>query len=313
MLKETENKRETIIKNEMKIGHNVEQGCGIVVRKKILVATIKGVGIKEETRKFSTYSSSLEELKKWLLCNKVSHVAMENTGKYWKQVYNILEGNFNILLVNARHIKKASGRITEKTDAKWITKILLSGLLKGSFIFPQTIRELRDLTRYKQKIIQTISAEKNRIQKVFEEANIKISWVLSNFSVTKIIKIIDTLINGVEDIEELLKLCYGEINVCNEKIKEGLKGKLRKHHKFMLSAIKVSITDNEKIIKLINEEIDDHLKKNQLEEEVEIISKIHGVGREDAIYIIADIVADMNQFSSEVHLASWTGLSPNNN
>ena len=140
--------------------HNIEfeqvvaRGCGIDVHKSLIVATIKGTGIEEETRNYDGFTESIEDMRDWLLDKGVTHVAMESTGVFWKPIYNILEPDFEILLVNARHIKNVPGHKTDKKDSKWIAKLLLSGLLKGSFIPPKNIRELRDLTRYKRKIVQ---------------------------------------------------------------------------------------------------------------------------------------------------------------
>ena len=172
-----ENKKEQISFEQV-----IERGCGIDIHKSILVATIRGLGIVEETRTFDGFTHSIEALRDWLKENGITHVAMESTGVYWKPVYNILESDFEILLVNARHIKNVPGHKTDKKDSKWITKLLLSGLLKGSFIPPRHIRELRDLTRYKRKIIEQIASEKNRIHKLLEDANIKLSSVVSNLS-----------------------------------------------------------------------------------------------------------------------------------
>ena len=124
--------------------------------KKVLVATIKGLGIKEETRSFDSFTSSIEAMRDWLLEHKITHIAMESTGVYWKPVFNVLEEYFDIILVNARHIKNVPGHKTDKKDSKWISKLLISGLLKGSFIPPRPIRELRDLTRYRRKIVGQI-------------------------------------------------------------------------------------------------------------------------------------------------------------
>lgn len=138
----------------------IERGCGIDIHKKVLVATINGVGLKQQTRTFDTFTSSLEQLRDWLLEHKVTHVAMESTGVYWKPVYNVLEESFDIVLVNARHIKNVPGHKTDKKDSRWIAKLLISGLLRGSFIPPKHIRELRDLTRYRRKIRAQIASEK---------------------------------------------------------------------------------------------------------------------------------------------------------
>ena len=129
-------------KNEVVFEQVIERGCGIDVHKKVLVATIKGSGIKEETRSFDSFTSSIELMRDWLFENKITHIAMESTGVYWKPVFNVLEEYFEIILVNARHIKNVPGHKTDKKDSRWISKLLISGLLKGSFIPPRPIREL---------------------------------------------------------------------------------------------------------------------------------------------------------------------------
>ena len=149
----------------------IERGCGLDVHKKTVVACIMGSGIKKEIRTYRTFTRDLEELKEWLKENKITHVVMESTGVYWKPIFNLLEDEFEIMLVNARHIKNVPGRKTDVKDSEWLCKLLRSGLINGSFIPPKDIRELRDLTRYRRKLTQTKAAEKNRIQKVLETAN----------------------------------------------------------------------------------------------------------------------------------------------
>ena len=152
----------------------VERGCGMDVHKETVVATVAGIGIGQETRTFGTFTNSLRELRDWLKSLGVTTVAMESTGVYWKPVFNVLESDFEIMLVNARHIKNVPGHKTDTKDSRWITKLLLSGLLKGSFIPPVEIRELRDLFRYKRKLTGQVSAERNRLQKILEDANIRV-------------------------------------------------------------------------------------------------------------------------------------------
>lgn len=291
----------------------IERGCGIDVHKMVLVATIRGIGIKEETRSFSGFTKSIEELREWLKESQITHVAMESTGVYWKPVYNILEADFEILLVNARHIKNVPGQKTDKKDSKWITKLLLSGLLKGSFIPPKPIRELRDLTRYKRKVIEQISSEKNRIHKLLEDANIKLSSVVSNLSGATATKIIDAMIGGEENIEELLKYRHGKMQSSVEDLASSLKGNLTDHHRFMLQTVKESIKSKEQIIEKLNEQIDKQLKENELILDAELLATIPGVGKDGATYIIAEVGNKMEQFPNEQHLASWAGMSPGSN
>ena len=291
----------------------IERGCGIDIHKSLLVATIRGTGITEETRSFSGFTESIELLRDWLKGNGITHVAMESTGVYWKPVYNILEEDFEILLVNARHIKNVPGQKTDKKDSKWITKLLLSGLLKASFIPPKHIRELRDLTRYKRKIIEQISSEKNRIHKLLEDANIKLSSVVSNLSGASATKIIDAMIAGEGDIDKLVKLRHGKMQSTEADLAASLKGNLTDHHRFMLQTVKESIKSREQIIARLDNQIDIQLKENELVLDAELLTTIPGVGKEGAAYILAEIGNNMDQFPDEQHLASWAGMSPGSN
>jgi len=189
------------MKKEITFDQVIDRGCGIDVHKSVIVATIRGIGIEETTKTYSGFTESIEEMRNWLKEKKITHVAMESTGVYWKPIFNILEENFDIILVNARHIKNVPGRKTDKKDSKWIAKLLLSGLLKASFIPPKPIRELRDLTRYRRKIVGQVAAEKNRIQKILEDANIKLSSVVSNMSGATATKIINAMIDGEENMK----------------------------------------------------------------------------------------------------------------
>ncbi|WP_297336818.1 IS110 family transposase [Algoriphagus sp.] len=291
----------------------IARGCGIDVHKSLIVATIKGEGLKEETRSYDGFTESLEQLRDWLKEHRVTHVAMESTGVYWKPVYNILEEDFEVILVNARHIKNVPGHKTDKKDSKWIAKLLLCGLLKGSFIPPKGIRELRDLTRYKRKIINQIASEKNRIQKILEDANIKLSSVISDMSGAVATKIIKALIEGEEDVDELVKFRHGKMRCTKEELAASLRGRLSAHHRFMLQTIKESISEKDRLIARLNEQIDKMLQENQLELDAKLLETIPGVGKDGAAYILAEIGNDMDRFPNEQHLASWAGMSPGSN
>lgn len=289
----------------------IERGCGMDVHKETVVATVSGTGIQAETRTFSTFTSSLIELKEWLKSLGITHAAMESTGIYWKPVFNILEEDFKIILVNARHIKNVPGHKTDKKDSQWIAKLLLSGLLKGSFIPPREIRELRDLFRYKRKLTGQVSSEKNRLQKILEDANIKLSSVVSDTFGVSATKIIDALLAGERDLEKLVELCHGRLLCKKEQLKEALIGNITTHHKFMLRTIKESISNIEKVIKKVEKQIDKQTKDYQVE--IDLLQTIPGVGKDTAQGIVAEIGVNMEVFPNEQHLASWAGMSPGNN
>ena len=300
-------------RNKNEFEQVLERACGLDVHKETVVATISGKGLETQTRTYSTMTHALKELGQWLQENEVSDVAMESTGVYWKPVYHVLEEyELNIKLVNARHIKNVPGRKTDKADSEWISKLLLNGLLQGSFVPPQEIRELRDLSRYKKKLKEQIASEKNRIIRILEDANIKLSSVVSDTSGVVATALIEGLLRGRKDLEKLIEENYhGKLKSSKELIKEALTGRIIEHHKFMIKTMKSNIAHLEKQVVKIEEEMEKILKN--YEEEINLLQTIPGVGKEGAIGIISEIGADMKVFPDEHHLASWSGLSPGNN
>lgn len=289
----------------------VSVGCGVDVHQNLIVATIRKNGDAFETRSFDAFTSSLISLRDWCNAEQVTHIAMESTGVYWKPVFNILEEGFEIILVNARHVKNVPGHKTDKKDSAWLSKLLLSGLLKGSFIPPQNIRELRDLVRYKKKVTQQMASEKNRTIKILEDANIKLSAVLSNVDGSVGTKIINDIIAGKTDAAHLVEYYHGKIKATKEEFAKALEGKITAHHRFMLQTIKQSITDKEALINTIEKQIDDSVAQYSVE--LERLQTIDGVGRDSAITIISEIGVNMDVFPNEQHLSSWAGMSPGNN
>ena len=289
----------------------VEKGCGLDVHKENVVATIRGKGIVTQTRSFSTYTSSLISLRDWLLKHGITHVAMESTGVYWKPVYNILGDHFKIILVNARHVKNVPGKKTDQNDSQWLAKLLIAGLLKGSFIPNRNIRELRDLVRYKTKLTNQISSEKNRIIKILEDANIKLSSVLSDvFGVTGQ-KILKDIIAGDYQPEKLLYHVHGKVQKSREEIKEAITGNVTEHHRFMLQTLLESIEKIEDTIVKLDFQIGKQTAEYGIE--LELLDSIPGVDKDGAICIIAEIGADMSVFPDQKHLAKWAGMCPGNN
>lgn len=288
----------------------ITRGCGLDVHKNLIVASVSGEGIEEQTREFSAFTEDLEELRDWLNSLSVTHVAMESTSVYWKPVFNVLEEDFEIILVNARHIKNVPGHKTDKKDSQWIAKLLLGGLLKGSFIPPRPIRELRDLFRYRKKLTGQMVGEKNRLQKILEDANIKLASVASDIFGASGMAIIEAIVDGQTDAEALQQLAHGSLRK-KEELKEALKGHVTAHHRFMLKTFLKSIAQIQAIMDDIDLQIEEVLKDYQTE--MELLQTIPGVGRQTAGVMIAEMGADMQQFPSEHHLASWAGVCPGNN
>ena len=289
----------------------VERGAGLDVHKHRVVACIMGVGMKKEIRAFLTVTNDLLRLKVWLREHSVTHVAMESTGVYWKPVFNILEDTFDVILVNARHVKNVPGRKTDVLDSEWLCKLLRSGLVRGSFIPPKPVRELRDLTRYKRKLIQTMTAEKQRVEKILEDANIKRSSIASDTFGASGKKIIEELLKGKLRPDEMAELSKGRLRKRKEELKEALVGNVEEHHKRMIRTSLEHINAMEEILvtveQKIQEKIDFHFK-----EEFELLKTIPPV-KDSASVIIAEMGVNRGLFPTEAHLSSWAGMSPGNN
>ena len=291
----------------------VSRGCGIDVHKKIVVATIDGEGIKKETREFGTFTRSLTELKEWLLDKGVTHVAMESTGVYWKPVYNVLESSpLKVWVVNARHIKYVPGHKTDKQDSAWICKLLLAGLLKPSFIPPKEQRELRDLTRYRTKLVQQVASDKNRILRVLEDCNIKLANVLSNTQGVVGTNLIDMLCNGeVITMKDIDKVYHRKLTASKEELYEACQGFITDHNIYLLQMIRQNILSREAVIEELNKRI--KTKLMEYDNVLERLKKIPGLDTKTIENLLAEIGLDMSVFPSENHLASWAGMCPGNN
>ena len=291
----------------------VERGCGLDVHKKEIVATVSGTGIESETRTFQSTTRSLTELKEWLLALGVTHVAMESTGVYWKPVMNILEpGGFSIMVVNARHIKYVPGHKTDKKDSAWICKLLRAGLLKGSFVPGRNQRDLRDLTRYRRKLVQQQAAEHNRMIRIFEDANLKLSSVFSNIRGKMCTRVIDAVIAGETDPQKLADLCtHRRLKATREEIALAVEGCFTEHHKFMIRAIRTSIANIEAEIDNLDKEIERRMKP--FEAQITQLCEIPGMDVTSVNELLAEIGVDMEVFPTAEHLTSWAGLAPGNN
>ncbi len=291
----------------------IERGAAIDVHKNKLVASVQGTGIKSETRVYTAFTSDIEQMRTWFKSLEIAHVAMESTGVYWKPVFNLLESHFKVILVNPQKVKAIPGHKTDKRDSKRLVKYLLSGLLDKSFIPARHVRELRDLTRYRQKIVGQISSEKNRVHKMLEDGNIKLSSVVSNLSGVTATKIIDAMINGESDVKELVKLRHGKMKATVSNLAGALQGNLTPHHRLMLKMFKKSIADKEELLSEIDAEIKKLEDAQEMTQDVERLCTMPGIDKTSASCILSEIGNDMSEFETEHHLTSWAGMSPGNN
>ena len=299
----------------------VKRCAGLDVHQETIVACVLTGELdkkpESEIRTYGTYTKDLEELHEWLLEKEVEQIAMESTGIFWKCVWNIIEDEkYEIKLANAKEIKNIPGRKTDVKDAQWIAELLRCGLIKSSFVPNVEIRELRDLIRYRRKIIQEASAEKNRIHKILQDANIKMTTDISDIFGDTGRKLLEKIIEGKEiGHEDLIEVTAGRGKASlREKIpqiKEGLKGTTREHHRKMIKLIYEHLKYLEKEQEEIDKMIDEACEKYK--KEIDLLDSIPGINEESAKAIIAEIGTDMNQFPTVKHLTSWAGMSPGNN
>jgi len=247
----------------------------------------------------------------WLQEHGICHIAMESTGVYWKPVYHILEEFFEIMLVNARHIKNVPGQKTDKKDSEWIAKLLLSGLLKGSFIPDESIRELRFLHRHRRKLIGMRTAEKNRLQNILEDANIKLASVVSDVFGVSGMAMIEIMPQGQTDPLILAAFAKGSLVKKKDLLIKALTGKLTDHHRFMLQFVLQSIKHINNQIAQLEARMDQYALCYK--EQIQWLQSIPGVSAQVATGIIAEIGVDMDAFPSHANLASWAGICPGNN
>jgi transposase len=289
--------------------------CGMDIHKKIIVACLlieeKNGDVEKSTRHFPTMTDDLLRMKAWLIENGCTDVAMESTSVYWKPIFNILEDSMNVMIVNARLIKNVPGRKTDMNDSEWIAKLLRHGLLRNSFIPPRDIRDLRDLTRYRVKLVQNATSEKNRIQKILEDANIKLSSVLSKtFSVSGT-EMIKAIIQGDSSPVEIADLARRRLRSKIPELIKALKGNVTEHHRFMLTAVFDHLNYIFERIADLEKRIEEKLQPYR--EIYELLMTIPGVSKHTAASIIAEIGVDMSVFPSSKHIASWAGVCPGNN
>jgi transposase len=291
-----------------------ERCCGIDVHKKTVVACVIAPGRdgqpQKTTRTFETMVEDLTGLAQWLKGQGVTHVAMESTGVYWKPVFNILEGGFEILVVNAEHLKKIAGRKTDVQDAEWLADLLRHGLLRGSYIPSADQRALRDLTRYRTTLTDERAREVNRLQKVLEDANVKLASVATDVVGVSGRAMLQALVKGQSTPEEMAELVKGRLREKHDVLCKALTGMFRSHHRVMVSELLGHIDYLDEVIGRLDEEIEALLRPFLAE--LERLDSIPGINQRIAQILIAEIGADMKPFPDAAHLASWAGMCPGN-
>jgi transposase len=269
-------------------------------------------GRKKTTKTFSTTTSSLLQLVDWLKINECEYVAMEATGAYWKPIYNVLEmEEMPTLVANAQHIKAVPGRKTDVKDSEWIADLLIHGLLNGSYIPKREQRKLKELVKYRRSIIQECARELNRIQKVLEGANIKLSSVVSEIDGKSSRQMLEMLAAGETDVKAMASKAQIRLKQKISQLEESLQGFMGAHQKLMLKMMLNHIDNLDSQISVLDEKIEHRLLP--IQDTVDLIDSIPGIAKRSAQVVISQIGINMNQFPTAAHLASWAGLCPGNN
>lgn len=294
----------------MKVVH--KRCAGLDVHKDTVVACVRIVqrgAARSEVKTFKTTTAGLYELKEWLAGHGIGHVAMEATGVYWKPVWHILEDCCRLTLANAAHVKQVPGRKTDVNDATWIAELLAHGLVRSSFVPPEPIQQLRDLTRTRKQLVQQRSQHELRIHKVLEDCNIKIGSFLTELFGQSGRKVLDALVEGETDPRELVALISNRVKASREELTASLQGRVTEHHRFLLRLhLDQRDTIDEKIGQLearAGEALGPF--RNAVEQ---LLTSIPGVSQTVAHAIVAEIGVDMSVFPTDAHLRSWVGLCP---
>lgn len=285
--------------------------AGLDVHKESVVACARlqcGPRVTREQRRFDTTTKGLLELLAWLAELECTHVAMEATGVYWKPVWHVLEGGVELLLANAAHIRNVPGRKTDMNDATWIADLLAHGLITASMIPPTPIQELRDLTRTRRQLVREMGQHTQRVQRVLEDANVKLSSVISNILGMSGRRILDAIVVGEDDPEKLAALGSERLKCSHEQLREALRGRVSAHHRFLLLQHLHTIDHLQRTIDQFDAQIASLLEPFRAQ--FALLMTIPGVREVAAASLIAEVGVDMSRFPTAAHLVSWAGLCP---
>src|SRR5437773_4316112 len=290
----------------------VERGCGLDVHQATVVAcllmVLKNGTLQKQIQTFGTTTRELIRLREWLLSEGCTDLAMESTGVYWKPIYAILEGAFHIVVANAEQVKKVPGRKTDVKDAEWLADLLCHGLLRSSFVPPKPIRELRDLTRYRRKLVESQATERNRLLKLLESANIKLASVATDVFGVSGRLMLRAMIAGKASAQEMADLAKGLLRKKIPQLELALEGKLEEHHRFLLKLQLDRLETAEKDLAFLEQRIQEKL--NPYAAQLTLLQEIPGVDWTLAAVIIAELGLDMSVFQNASQLTSWAGVCP---
>lgn len=278
---------------------------------KACVRIAQGKEVQREVRDFDTTTRGLLELRGWLEAQQVSHVAMEATGIYWKPVWHILEGQMDLVLANPAHIRNIPGRKSDVNDAGWIAELLAHGLVRNSFVPPTPIQDLRDLSRTRKQLARQVVQHTQRIQKTLEDANVKLSNVLSDTMGKSGRRILEALVKGESDPEKLLACTVGRLKASRAELTDALQGMVREHHRFLLKLHLDQIAALEEAIRELEARMGESLAP--FSRQMQLLKTMPGVSDTVAQTIIAEVGVEMSRFPSSSHLVSWAGLCPGMN
>lgn len=293
-----------------------ESVAGLDVHKKTVVACVRRVGaggrVWKEVRTVATMTHNLQALAAWFKEHQVTHVAMESTGILWRPVYNLLEHQFTVLVVNARHLKQVPGRKTDVKDCEWIAQLLQCGLLRASFVPPRERRELRELTRHRVKLVQQHTQVVNRLHAVLQDANIKLSSVATNILGASGRDMIEALQRGEDDPGQLAALARGRLRAKLPQLRLALEGQVRAHHRFLLALLLDQLDYLSAATDKISQRIEE-ISSPSFRAAVELLTTADGIQQRTAETLLAEIGTDMTPFPTHKHLCSWAGVCPGNN
>ena len=288
--------------------------AGLDIHKETVVACVRhmsGGKVKTEVRTFATMTGTLLDLSAWLATEQITHIAMEATGVYWKPIWHILsDGEFELILANAAHVKNVPGRKTDVKDAEWLADLMAHGLIRASFVPDEPTQQMRDLLRTRKQLVRERSSHTQRIQKTLEDANIKLDCVVTDILGLSGRRILEALVKGETVPQALATLAHRRIHASTEELEAALRGRVTTHHRFLVKLHLDQIDAIDAAIQSIDKEVDGNIEPFRAA--VELLTEIPGISQLAARVVLSEIGLDMSRFETGGHLVSWAGLCPRN-